>query len=311
MPVSSIVIATRESALALWQARHVQERLQALYPDLRLSILGITTRGDRNLDTPLANIGGKGLFVKELEIALSEGRADIAVHSMKDVPMRMPDGYAIAALCRRADPRDAVVSKRGASLEELPAGSVVGTSSMRRASQLKSRFPGLEILPLRGNVQTRLGKLDAGQYAAIVLAVAGLERLGLGGRITSILSPEQSLPAIGQGALAIETLSARSELSELLTPMNDPETEACVTAERAYGRALGASCQVPLGGYAQIRDGVLTLRGFVASVDGVRMVSGEVRGKVSEPDALGKTLAQRLLGQGAAAILAELAAGHG
>ncbi|MGE5027166.1 MAG: hydroxymethylbilane synthase [Betaproteobacteria bacterium] len=304
--VSKITIASRESALAMWQAHHVRQRLQALYPQLEINILGMTTTGDQILDKTLSKIGGKGLFVKELELALEDGRADFAVHSMKDVPMVLPEGFMLAATGEREDPRDAFVSNRFQSLEALPEGSVVGTSSLRRQCQIQARFPSFKIESLRGNVQTRLRKLDEGQYAAIILAAAGLKRLGLGERITALLPTEQSLPAVGQGALGIECRTGRDDIVALLAPLNHPDTAACVAAERAMSRALAGSCQVPLGGFAEIAAGVLRLRGFVSSVDGVRMVRAEVSGKPEEAEALGQELAQRLIGMGADKILAEL-----
>ena len=306
--IMQITIATRESALAMWQAHHVRQLLQALYPQIGIKILGMTTTGDQILDKTLSKIGGKGLFVKELEQAMQEGRADIAVHSLKDVPMVMPEGFVLAAIGEREDPRDAFVSNQFKNLEELPPGSVVGTSSLRRQCQIQARFPTLKIESLRGNVQTRLRKLDEGQYAAIILAAAGLKRLGLGERITSLLPTEQSLPAVGQGAIGIECRAGRDDLIALLAPLNHPDTSACVTAERAMSRALAGSCQVPLGGFAEIADGVLRLRGFVSSVDGVRVVRSEVSGKPGEAEQIGKELAQRLIGMGADKILAELEA---
>jgi hydroxymethylbilane synthase len=304
--ITKLVIASRESALALWQAEHIQARLRALYPEIAVEILGMTTTGDQILNSPLAKIGGKGLFVKELEQALQEGRADLAVHSMKDVPMTLPEGFVLAATGQREDPRDAFVSNRFQNLEALPDGSVVGTSSLRRQSQLQARFPRLVIEPLRGNVQTRLRKLDEGQYAAIILAAAGLKRLGLGERITALLPVEDSLPAVGQGALGIEIVTGRDDLAALLAPLNDPETEACVRAERAMSRALAGSCQVPLGGFGELRGGMLHLRGFVASVDGARMVRAELDGAPQDAEKLGATLAQKLVEMGADKILAEL-----
>ena len=306
--VARITIASRESALAMWQAHHVRQQLQALYPQLEINILGMTTAGDQILDSPLAKIGGKGLFVKELEQALADGRADIAVHSMKDVPMVLPEGFILAATGEREDPRDAFVSNRFMNLEDLPPGSVVGTSSLRRQCQIQARFPSFRIESLRGNVQTRLRKLDEGQYAAIILAAAGLKRLGLGERITALLPTGQSLPAVGQGALGIECRAGREDLVDLLAPLNHPDTAACVAAERAMSRALAGSCQVPLGGYAEISAGKLGLRGFVSSVDGVRMVRAEVAGKPEDAEMLGQELAQRLIGMGADKILAELEA---
>ena len=236
--LSKIVIASRESLLAMWQANFIKDRLRELYPQTEISILGMTTQGDQILDVTLSKIGGKGLFIKELEQALADGRADIAVHSMKDVPMNLPTGFVLAAITEREDPRDAFVSNQYKSLLELPAGSVVGTSSLRRESQLRARFPQLHIQPLRGNVQTRLRKLDEGQYAAIILAAAGLKRLGLTYRITAVLEPEQSLPAVGQGALGIECLDNRLDLVRLMQPLHDRETAQCVEAERAMSRVL-------------------------------------------------------------------------
>jgi hydroxymethylbilane synthase len=304
--IKQVTIATRESALAMWQAHHVRQQLQALYPQIEIIILGMTTTGDQILDKTLSKIGGKGLFVKELEQAMQEGRADIAVHSLKDVPMVMPEGFVLAAIGEREDPRDAFVSNQFKNLEELPAGSVVGTSSLRRQCQIQARFSTLKIESLRGNVQTRLRKLDEGQYAAIILAAAGLKRLGLGERITSLLPTEQSLPAVGQGAIGIECRAGRDDLMALLAPLNHPGTAACVTAERGMSRALAGSCQVPLGGFAEIADGVLRLRGFVSSVDGVRVVRSEVSGKPGDAEQIGKELAQHLIGMGADKILAEL-----
>lgn len=301
-----LVIASRESALAMWQARHIQARLQALYPDTTVEILGMTTTGDQILDSPLARIGGKGLFVKELEQALADGRADLAVHSMKDVPMHLPEGFALAATGEREDPRDAFVSVKYERLEELPEGSIVGTSSLRRQSQLQARFPHLKIESLRGNLQTRLRKLDDGQYAAIILAAAGLKRLGLEDRITQLISPDQSIPAVGQGALGIEIRADRDDVRALLQPLNHGETAACVEAERSMSRALAGSCTVPLGAFARMRGNLIYMVGFVASVDGGEMVRDEVNGPPEYADALGKALAQKLVNQGADRILASL-----
>ena len=304
--IHTLTIATRESQLALWQARHIQSRLEAIYPGLHVVLLGMTTTGDQILDSPLAKIGGKGLFVKELEIAMEQGRADFAVHSMKDVPMNLPEGFVLAATGEREDPRDAFVSVEFRNLRDLPPNSVVGTSSLRRSSQLKARFPHLRIETLRGNVQTRLRKLDEGQYAAIILAAAGLKRLGLDARITDLIEPEDSLPAVGQGALGIECRTGRPELMELLSVLNHPETAACVAAERAMSRRLGGSCQVPIGGFAQVQDDGLALRGFVASLDGQRMIRGQTSGSFADAEKLGAALAENLIAQGADAILAEL-----
>lgn len=303
-----LVIASRESALAMWQARHIQERLQSLYPGLMVEILGMTTTGDQILDTPLATIGGKGLFVKELEQALADGRADLAVHSMKDVPMHLPEGFTLAAIGQREDPRDAFISNQFSSLEELPEKSIVGTSSLRRQSQLQARFPHLQIEPLRGNVHTRLRKLDEGQYSAIILAAAGLKRLGLAQRIKSLIAVEHSIPAVGQGALGIEINAAREDLLSVLVPLNHAQTAACVRAERGMSRALAGSCQVPLGAYAEQHGNEIHIAGFVASPDGKKMVRDEMLGSVVQPEALGQALADRLISQGARDILAAL--GH-
>ncbi|PKO25507.1 MAG: hydroxymethylbilane synthase [Betaproteobacteria bacterium HGW-Betaproteobacteria-8] len=302
-----LVIASRESALAMWQARHIQSRLQALYPQTQVEILGMTTTGDQILDSPLAKIGGKGLFVKELEQALADGRADLAVHSMKDVPMHLPEGFAMAAIGEREDPRDAFVSNDYPNLAALPAGSVVGTSSLRRQSQLQSRFPHLKIESLRGNLQTRLRKLDEGQYAAIILAAAGLKRLGLEARIADLIDTEDSIPAVGQGALGIEINAARTDLIAVLAPLNHAETASCVEAERGMSRALAGSCTVPLGAYAEKQGDEIHIKGFVASVDGREMLRETLVGSSLDPEALGQQLAQKLVARGADRLLAALA----
>lgn len=307
--LAKIIIASRESRLAMWQAVHVQGRLAALNPDSQVDILGMTTRGDQILDRPLAEIGGKGLFIKELEVAMQEGRAHLAVHSMKDVPMVMPDGFVLAAISARENPCDAFISNTYSGLDELPPGAVVGTSSLRREAVLRARYPQLVIKALRGNLDTRLKKLDAGEYDAIILAAAGLIRLGLKDRIKAMLTPEQSLPAPGQGALGIEVLAGDATMAAVVAPLNDAMTAHCVKAERALSRALGGSCQVPLGGYAVIDNGQLWLRGFVASVDGQRMVAAQIRGNPADDEALGLQLAADLRAQGADAILAGLACG--
>jgi hydroxymethylbilane synthase len=304
---AKLVIASRESALAMWQAEHIRDRLRALYPQTEVSILGMTTQGDQILNVTLSKIGGKGLFVKELETALEEGRADIAVHSLKDVPMVLPQGFMLACIGEREDPRDAFVSNNHANLQALPAGSVVGTSSLRRESQLRARFPHLKVEPLRGNVQTRLRKLDEGQYAAIILAAAGLKRLGLGNRIRNIIESSDSLPAVGQGALGIECRADRADLVKVLAPLHHVDTAACVFAERAMSRRLSGSCQVPLGGFAEVSGDKLRMRGFVATPDGKRMLRAERTGSASDPELLGNEVAQDLLAQGAGEILAALA----
>ncbi|MES1981012.1 MAG: hydroxymethylbilane synthase [Pseudomonadota bacterium] len=303
---AELVIASRESALAMWQAEFIRDSLHSLYPQTAVRILGMTTQGDQILDVTLSKIGGKGLFVKELETALEEGRADIAVHSLKDVPMHLPPGFILACIGEREDPRDAFVSNRYSNLQALPPGSVVGTSSLRRESQLRARFPHLQVEPLRGNVQTRLRKLDEGRYDAIILAAAGLKRLGLGERIRDLIAAEDSLPAVGQGALGIECRADRTDLVALLAPLHHADTAACVLAERALSRALAGSCQVPLGGYAEVHGSQLRLRGFVASPDGKQLLRAEKTGDVNAPEALGDAVAQTLRQQGADEILAAL-----
>ncbi len=300
---SRIVIATRESRLAMWQALHVQARLLALYPQCQVDILGMTTRGDQILDRPLSQIGGKGLFIKELEVAMEEGQADLAVHSLKDVPMEMPPGFTLTAITARGNPCDALVSNHYARLADLPAGAVVGTSSLRREAILRASRPDLTIAPLRGNLDTRLRKLDEGQYDAIILAAAGLIRLELSERIRAVLTPEQSLPAPGQAALGIEIRADRPELAAWLAPLHDPDSAHCVRAERAFSRALGGSCQLPLGAYAILENQQLFLRAFVATSDGQQMLCGELRGPATEDEHLGLRLAQQLRTQGAEAIL--------
>jgi hydroxymethylbilane synthase len=302
----NIVIASRESRLALWQAEHVRARLAALYDEARVSVLGLSTRGDQILDQPLAKIGGKGLFIKELEAAMQAGKADLAVHSLKDVPMEMPEGFQLAAICQRENPLDAFGSSRYAALSELPRGAVVGTSSLRREAVLRRRYPHLVIKSLRGNLDTRLKKLDAGEYDAIILAAAGLIRLGLAARIRAVLTAEESLPAPGQGALGLEIRVGRADAAAWVAPLHDANTAHCVCAERAFSRALGGSCQIPLGGYALLRAGKLWLRGFIASPDGQQMLTGETRGQPEEDEALGLALAEDLRRQGADAILSAL-----
>jgi hydroxymethylbilane synthase len=267
----------------------------------------MTTKGDQILDRPLSEIGGKGLFIKELEVAMQEGRADLAVHSMKDVPMVMPEGFLLAAIGERENPCDAFVSNKFSQLADLPSGAVVGTSSLRRESILRARYPHLTIKSLRGNLDTRLKKLDEGQYDAIILAAAGLIRLGMKDRIRSTLTPEQSLPAPGQGALGIEIPEHRPETAAQIMALNHPETAHCVRAERAFSRALGGSCQIPLGGYALLENGQIWLRGFVASVDGQKIVEGEIRGPIEQDEILGQALADQLRAAGATEILASLA----
>ena len=299
-------IASRESRLAMVQSEWTAAQLKLLYPLAIIEIIGMTTRGDQILDQPLAQIGGKGLFIKELEVALEEGRADLAVHSMKDVPMTLPDGFSAIIVGLREDVQDAFVSNRFGSIDELPQGATVGTSSLRRESQLRHRRPDLKIEPLRGNVNTRLAKLDAGQYDAIILAAAGLKRLGFHDRIRSQLDRKDFLPAIAQGALGIEFRTDRADVAAWLAPFARADTTAIVSAERSLGRALTASCDVPLGGHATIAGGVLQLEGFVAMPDGSRMIRDTVSGPVADAERLGTDLAARLVAAGAGGILASL-----
>lgn len=289
----------------MWQAEHVRVRLQQLYPQCDVKILGMTTRGDQILDRTLSKVGGKGLFVKELEVAMAEGRADLAVHSLKDVPMELPEGFALAAVLEREDPRDAFVSNDYDSLDALPAGAVLGTSSLRRQALIAARYPHLVIKPLRGNLDTRLGKLDRGEYAAIILAAAGLKRLGLAERIRAVLAPEASLPAAGQGAMAIEIAERKDglDLQALLAPLNDLATSQAVTAERKVSKVFGGSCQVPLAAYATVNDGQMHLRAMVATPDGLRMASAEVSGAAADAEQLGLQVAELLKGQDAVDIL--------
>ncbi len=308
MSSRKLVIATRASRLALWQAEHVQTRLLELYPTAQVELLKLSTRGDEILDRSLSKLGGKGLFIKELEHALIDGRADLAVHSLKDVPVDMEAPFELATIMARADCRDAFVSNDFSSLSELPVGAVVGTSSLRREAQIKARFPHLLIQPLRGNLDTRLGKLDSGQYAAIILAAAGLERLGLGHRIRNKMNTDESLPAAGQGALGIEILQTRSDLRELLAPLSCSDTTVCTLAERAVSRALGGSCQVPLAAYASL-DGVhLNVQALVATPDGQTIYRAERQGPASEAEQIGLQIANDLIAQGAGHILASLSA---
>jgi hydroxymethylbilane synthase len=299
----TIRIATRESRLAMWQAEHVAAELCRHHPDLTVELVPMTTKGDQILDTTLAKIGGKGLFIKELEAAMLEGRADIAVHSMKDVPAEMPAGFEIVAVLEREDPRDALVSADYLSIEDIPAGSVVGTSSLRRQAQLQHARPDLAVEPVRGNVETRLRKLDHGHFAAILLAAAGLKRLGLAERIAGFLPFEVSLPAVGQGAVGIEALSGNAEVAALVAALEHPETRRCVDAERAFAGGLGASCESPVAGFAVIEGDQLFLRGLVATRDGASVLHGERRGPAQDAEAIGAALARDLFDRGAAALL--------
>lgn len=297
-------IATRQSPLALWQAHYVKERLMACHPGLTVTLVPMVTRGDIILDTPLAKVGGKGLFVKELELALLEDRADIAVHSMKDVPVEFPQGLGLVTICEREDPRDAFVSNHYACMDDLPAGSIVGTSSLRRQCQIAQHRPDLVIRSLRGNVGTRLSKLDNGDYDAIILAVAGLKRLELDARIRQPMPPEESLPAVGQGAVGIECRLDDAQTRALLAPLNHDETAIRVCAERAMNMRLEGGCQVPIGSYAELVDGELWLRALVGSPDGRETVRGERRGKPEDAEKMGIELADELLDNGAREILA-------
>jgi len=303
----TLTIATRESPLALWQAEFVRSALARAHPDLDVRLLGITSRGDQMLEAPLAKVGGKGLFVKELEEALLDGSADIAVHSMKDVPMDFPAGLGLGVICERADPSDAFVSNRYPTLDTLPVGSVVGTSSLRRECQLRARRPDLAIKFLRGNVNTRLRKLDDDEYDAIILASAGLLRLGFAQRIAQRMHPADSLPAGGQGAVGIELRSADTAVRNLLQPLHDEATASCVTAERAMNRHLNGGCQVPIACYAEfVGDGQLLLRGLVGRPDGTQILRAQASAPATEAESLGIEVAEQLLSQGAARILADV-----
>lgn len=299
-------IATRQSPLALWQAEHIRARLEALHADLKVELVTFVTQGDKILDTPLAKIGGKGLFVKELEAALLDGRADLAVHSMKDVPMKLPAGLSLAVICEREDPLDAFVSNTYASFDDLPQGAKVGTSSLRRKSQILKARPDLEIIDLRGNVGTRLSKLDAGLYDAIILASAGLKRLGLAERIRHTLPAEVSLPAVGQGALGLECRAEDQAVLELILPLLHSETDVCVRTERAFNAYLEGGCQVPIAGYAILEQGQIHIQGRVGSVDGKTLLKAEQVGETAQAKQIGVALAQELLAQGAGDLLKAL-----
>ena len=301
--MQTLRIATRKSPLALWQAEHIKARLEALHPSLTVELVTFTTQGDKILDTPLAKIGGKGLFVKELEAAMLDGRADIAVHSMKDVPMEFPDGLELGIICERENPLDAFVSNTYSSLDELPQGAVVGPSSLRRQCQIQQLRPDLEIRSLRGNVQTRLSKLDGGEYDAIILAAAGLLRMEMDERIASFLPTDQSLPAGGQGALGIEWRTGNDAINDLIRPLYDETTASCVLAERALNRRLQGGCQVPIACFAERTSDQLWLRGLVGSVDGSQILRTEIRGAAADAEVLGIQAAEDLLTQGAGAIL--------
>ena len=304
--MKTLKIATRQSPLALWQAEHIRARLEALHADLTVELVTFVTQGDKILDTPLAKIGGKGLFVKELEAALLDGRADLAVHSMKDVPMALPEGLTLAVICEREDPLDAFVSNTYASFDDLPQGAKVGTSSLRRKCQILKARPDLEIIDLRGNVGTRLSKLDAGNYDAIILASAGLKRLELADRIRHTLDPVVSLPAVGQGALGLECREDDQAVLDLILPLMHDESNVCVRAERAFNAYLEGGCQVPIAGYATLQGGQLTIEGRVGSVDGATLLQVNLKGQPEDAEKLGVQLAQELLALGAGELLKAL-----
>ena len=306
MAEKTIRIATRQSPLAMWQAEHVAERLERTFPMVKAELVKMVTKGDKILDAPLAKIGGKGLFVKELEQGMLEGSADIAVHSMKDVPVDFPEGLHLAAILSREDPTDAFVSNRYSTLNELPANARIGTSSLRRQCQIKEKLPNAEVVPLRGNVNTRLAKLDADIYDAIILASAGLKRLGMAKRITQSLDADVSLPAIGQGAIGIECRIDDIEINEILRALHDNETGLCVAAERAMNARLNGGCQVPIGGFAQFKDKKIFMRGLVGSPDGCIIYRAERWGGLDQGETIGRLIAEDLLAQGADKILQAL-----
>jgi hydroxymethylbilane synthase len=303
MQQNSIRIATRQSALALWQAEHAAGGLRQAHPDIEVELVGMTTQGDKILDAPLAKIGGKGLFIKELEQGILEGQADIAVHSMKDVPVDFPNGLGLPVIMARGDPRDAFVSSHYKHLDDLPSGARVGTCSLRRQCQLAERYPHLQLVNLRGNVNTRLSKLDAGEYDAIILAAAGLQRLGMEERIATLLEPEFSLPAIGQGAIGIECRNDDAGVLQAISALDDGDTQIVVSAERALNARLQGSCQVPIAGYATLHNDEIYLRGLVGLPDGSRVIRAEIRGPAGEAVALGHALAEEMLGRGADEVL--------
>ncbi len=306
MTIKNITIASRESPLAMWQAEHIKSKINQLCPDIIINIKGFKTQGDILLDQSLAAIGGKGLFIKELEQALLAKKADLAVHSMKDLPMDIPDEFELIAITEREDPRDAFISNNFTSLDDMPKGTIIGTSSLRRQSQIKATYPHLSIKPLRGNLQNRLKKLDNNQYSAIILAAAGLIRLGLKNRVKKYLDTEISIPAVGQGALGIEVLAGNEELNKMLSELNDDDTSRCVLAERVVSRSLAGSCTAPLGAYASISNNDFIIKGFVASPDGTQIVYAEKKGNKSDFYKLGEALSQILIDKGAKDILSSL-----
>ncbi len=304
--MNTLRIGTRKSPLAVWQAEHIRARLLALHPGLTIELVKLTTQGDRLLDAPLAQVGGKGLFIKELEQGLIEGRIDLAVHSTKDVTVTLPAGLHLAAICEREDARDALVSNRYSDLRSLPAGARIGTSSLRRRCQLRAAFPAVDIAPLRGNVNTRLRRLDAGEFDAVILAAAGLKRLGFADRIRACLTPEEMLPAVGQGALCLESRADDRAVNALLAPLDHTASAVCVRAERALNAALNGGCQVPIAAYAELDGDRLRLRGLVGDPDGGLLIRGEIEGGSAQAEALGATLARDLLARGAGEILAQV-----
>ncbi len=306
MAKKTLRIATRKSPLAMWQAEYVKAALEVNHTDLVVELVPMVTKGDKILDTPLAKVGGKGLFVKELEQAILEGRADIAVHSMKDVPVDFPEGLGLTTICEREDPRDAFISNKYKSIDELPQGAIVGTSSLRRQCQLRANRPDLKVTDLRGNVNTRLRKLDVGQYDAIILAVAGLVRLEMSDRIADYIEPEQSLPAVGQGAVGIECRLDDQQTIDLLKPLEHEETRIRVTAERAMNQALEGGCQVPIGSFALLEGDTIYLRGLVGRPDGSKILRKEIKGPIAQAHELGEKLAHKLLDAGAKEILADV-----
>ena len=306
MAIKNITIASRESPLAIWQAKHIKFKINQIFPKIEINIKGFKTQGDILLDQSLATIGGKGLFIKELEHALLEKKADLAVHSMKDLPMDIPDEFQLIAITNREDPRDAFISNNFNSMDAMPKGSVIGTSSLRRQSQIKAKYPDLIIEPLRGNLQTRLEKLDDKEYDAIILAAAGLIRLGLKPRIKAYLDTSISIPSVGQGALGIEVLEGNENLNKILKSLNDDDTSRCVLAERIVSRSLAGSCTVPLGAFASISNNDLSIKGFVAKPDGSKIIHAEIKGEKTDFYKLGKSLSQLLIDKGAMDILSGL-----
>lgn len=304
--MTTLRIATRQSPLALWQAEYIKQRLMQQFSELNVELVTFVTQGDKILDTPLAKIGGKGLFVKELEAALLDGRADLAVHSMKDVPMQLPEGLSLPVICEREDPLDAFVSNTYASFDDLPLGAKIGTSSLRRRCQLLANRPDLEVLDLRGNVGTRLSKLDADQYDAIILASAGLKRLGLEDRIRHTLSPSTSLPAVGQGALGLECRENDQQVLDYIQFLNHQTSSVCVRAERAFNAFLEGGCQVPIAAFAQLEGDVLRIEGRVGQLNGEKLLIAYQQGQAENAEELGVALAQDLLSQGAKELLSAI-----